>query len=103
MFILSVGLFNLSDESVQLPRRRCSVSNDGTVQFAPSLLFIQSGRGVQFGATYSYLLKIKVNSPELKTIPAIEEVNAYILRSMEEIKSYLQALHEKKEIMGFAQ
>ena len=46
-------LFNLADEGVQLLRRGCTVSSDGTVQFTPSLLFIQNGRGVQFGATYS--------------------------------------------------
>ena len=44
-----------------------------------------------------YLLNIKVNSPEIKTIPTIENVNAYILRSMEEIEMYLQALPEKEE------
>ena len=47
-------LFNLADEGVKLLRRGCTVSSDGTVQFSPSLLFIQNGRGVQFGATYSF-------------------------------------------------
>ena len=46
-------LFNLADEGVQLLRRGCTVSSDGTVQFSPSLLFIQNGRGVQFCPPYS--------------------------------------------------
>lgn len=44
-----------------------------------------------------YLLNIKVNSPEIKTIPAIEKINTYILRSMEEIETYLQTLPKKEE------
>lgn len=46
-------MFNLADDGVQLLRRGCTVFSDATVQFPPSLLFIQSGRGVQFEATYS--------------------------------------------------
>ncbi len=45
----------------------------------------------------NYLLNIKVNSPEIKTIPAIEKINTYILRSIEEIEMYLQALPIKEE------
>lgn len=58
-------LFNLADEGVQLLRRGCTVSSDGTVQFTPSLLFIQNGRGVQICPPYSdnggafFLLRFK--------------------------------------------
>ena len=44
-----------------------------------------------------YLLNIKINSPEIKTIPAIDSITDYILRSMEEIQEYLQTLPKRKE------
>lgn len=46
----------------------------------------------------NYLLDIKMNSPEIQTIPAIHKINNYILNSMDEVKAYLDALpkHESK-------
>ena len=46
----------------------------------------------------NYLLDIKMNSPEIQTIPAIHKINNYILNSMDEVKAYLDALpkHEPK-------
>lgn len=46
----------------------------------------------------NYLLDIKMNSPEIQTIPEIHKINNYILNSMDEVKAYLDALpkHEPK-------
>lgn len=46
----------------------------------------------------NYLLDIKMNSPEIQTIPEIHRINNYILNSMDEVKAYLDALpkHEPK-------
>ena len=46
-------LFTEADGGVQPLRRGCTVSSDGTVQFAPTLLFNLCGRGVQSVAPYS--------------------------------------------------
>ena len=44
-----------------------------------------------------YLLNIKIKSPEIKTIPAIDTITDYILRSMKEIQEYLQSLPKREK------
>ena len=44
-----------------------------------------------------YLLDIKIKSPEIKTIPAIDSITDYILHSMKEIQEYLQTLPKREE------
>ena len=51
----------------------------------------------QIEADVDFLLDIKINSPEIKTIPAIKNINDYILCSMEEIQEYLQTLPKREE------
>ena len=45
----------------------------------------------------NYLLDIKIKSPEIKTIPAIDSITDYILHSMKEIQEYLQTLPKREE------
>lgn len=44
------------------------------------------------------LLDLKMNSPEIVKIPRIDKINEYLDKSIDEIKSVLQAMGEKKEV-----
>lgn len=44
------------------------------------------------------LLDLKMNSPEVKEIPRIDKINDYLDKSIDEIKSILQSMDEKKEV-----
>lgn len=44
------------------------------------------------------LLDLKINSPEVKEIPRIDKMNEYMDKSINEIKSILQSMDEKKEV-----
>lgn len=43
------------------------------------------------------LLDLKMNSPEVKEIPRIDRLNEYMNTSIDEIKSIVQSMDEKKE------
>ena len=45
-----------------------------------------------------HLLDLKMNAPEVKQIPRIDKINAYLDTSIEEIKGILRSMEEKKDV-----
>ena len=67
---------------------------------APPMLFSELAKAelpLELKADTDYLLDIKMNNPELKLIPKIQNVNNYIEKSIEEISNEIERLEDSHQ------
>lgn len=67
----------------------------------PPMLFselMKSEMSEELTEEVKHLLDLKMNAPEVKQIPRIDKINAYLDASIEEIKGILRSMEEKKDV-----